>query len=101
MSRRIRALVVAALAALSIAVLAAPASAAPKTIDPLFKLCTAQGGEPQFFPPTAIFTCDKPSGFSAGELTAAQAMVTKAYALYRPVFGSDSQTWLLVFGGIE
>jgi len=101
MSTRIRALLVTAVAALGIAVVAAPASAAPKTVDPLFKLCTAQKGEPDFSVPLALFTCIKPSGFSAGEISAAEALSTHAYARFRPTFEFDPQTWGVIFEGIE
>ena len=98
------ALVVTGFAALSIGVLAAPALAAPNTVNPLFKLCAAQKGEPDFSVPLALFTCDKPSGFSDGQARAAGAVVTHAYALFRPQFfflPEDPTEWAVIFEGFN
>src|SRR3954454_18214388 len=59
-----RRLVVTAIAGLSIAVVAAPASAAPGPLKPAEAVCKAQGGEFVFSGPTASLLCSRPSPFS-------------------------------------
>jgi hypothetical protein len=59
MSRRIRIGLVAAVAALSLAVAAAPASAGPPTTVPLVNICTAANGTP--LGDASGITCVSPS----------------------------------------
>jgi hypothetical protein len=82
MKRRIRIAAASLMVAAGlIGVVAAPASAAPKTIKPAEALCTAQGGT-FFFPVDhAIYVCAPPEGqtFSEAQLRAARALCEGAY----------------------